>query len=133
MTTRFDDQKCRSPDDTDNHITSTPNTRNAISLYADEKAAIGKAVDDKTIELEEIEPNDEKFTRRGNSFDCDAVLKEVIIPHVDDLEDHGTTSKPAQHDESIQEAFALQDYTGTWLAARTSVSLRPFLTRFSNG
>ena len=83
MMTRFDDQKGRSPDDTDNHI-NTPNTPNATSLYADHKAAIGKEVDKKTIEIKAIELNGARSTS-GGSFDG-SVLKELINPHVDDLD-----------------------------------------------
>mgnify|MGYP000057996801 CR=1 FL=1 len=76
ITTRFDDQKGRSPDDADNRI-ATPNTHNAVSLHADDKAAIGKAGDDKTIEFEEIESDGERSVSGGRFDACNAVWKEV--------------------------------------------------------
>jgi hypothetical protein len=86
MTDRFDDQKGRSPDNTDNRVTAL-NTHNAVSLHACDKAAIGKAGDDKTIELEEIESSSGKWSVSGGRFDaCNAAWKEVINPHVDDLD-----------------------------------------------
>jgi hypothetical protein len=111
MTTRFDDQKGRSPDDTDNRIT-TPNTHNAISLYADDKAAIGKAGDDKTIEFEEIESDGERSVSGGRFDACNAVWKEVINPHVDNYLDkiirwlncHAAAWKALHNDDF--EAFA---------------------------
>jgi hypothetical protein len=85
MTDSFDCQKGRSPDDTDNCVTA-PNTHNAVSLHADDKAAIGKAGDDKTIELEEIESNGERSVSGGRFDACNALWKEVINPHVDALD-----------------------------------------------
>jgi hypothetical protein len=72
MTDMFDDQKGRSPDDAENRVT-TPNTHNAVSLHAGDKAAIGKAG-----EFEEIESNGER-SASGKKFDArSAAWKEVI-------------------------------------------------------
>jgi hypothetical protein len=85
MTDMFDDQKGRSPDNADNSIT-TPNTHNAVSLHANDKAAIGKAGDDKTIKFEEIESNGKRPASGGRFDACNAPWKEVINPHVEDLD-----------------------------------------------
>jgi hypothetical protein len=82
------DKKDRAHDDTINPI-HTPNTRNATSLYADDKAAIGKAVADETIEIEEIETNGARSTSGS-----DGSAKQHHVPglneeiNVDDSKDH---------------------------------------------
>jgi hypothetical protein len=103
---RFYDQKARSPDNTDNHITA-PNTRDAVSLHADDEAAIGKVACDKTTEIKGIKPNGERPMSRGR-FDGDAVSKEVINPHLNKilkwLNGHAAAWKALNHDDI--EAFA---------------------------
>jgi hypothetical protein len=80
---RFYGQKGRSPNNTDNHVTA-PNTRDAVSLHANDKAAIGKAADDETIEIKEIEPNGER-PASGRRFDGDAALKQLTNLHVNKI------------------------------------------------